>query len=152
MLWKSPRGEGSWLLKSEPTTFWTRVKLTLSRKSLKLTDGGADVCFEVTGVETAFNAAIESSRVNGQVVIVSVWEGPASISPNSLVLKEREIRGILAYRDIFPAVIKLIAEGTFRLDGLITREIPLSATSRPDIKGSYLGRFIFKKSCQKQWS
>lgn len=92
----------------------------------KLTGGGADVCFEVTGVEAALNAAIESSRVDGQVVIVSVWEGIASIPPNSLVLKEREIRGILAYRDIFPAVIQLIAEGTFQLNGLITREIPLS--------------------------
>ena len=32
----------------------------------KLTGGGADVCFEVTGVEIALNAAIESSRVDGQ--------------------------------------------------------------------------------------
>ncbi|UFJ39628.1 2,3-butanediol dehydrogenase [Brevibacillus humidisoli] len=90
------------------------------------TGGGADVCFEVTGMEQGLLSAIESARTNGQIVIVSIWEKPASIPPNQFVLKERQMKGVLGYRDIFPSVIQLIAEGRFQVDGLITKKIRLS--------------------------
>jgi (R,R)-butanediol dehydrogenase/meso-butanediol dehydrogenase/diacetyl reductase len=95
-----------------------------------ITDGGADVCFEVTGIETCLSQAIESSRTTGQIVIVSIWEKPAAIHPNSLVLKEREIRGIICYRDVFPDVIQLISDGKLQIDQMITKKIQLSQIVR----------------------
>jgi len=88
--------------------------------------GYSSVCFEVTGVESALNTAIETTGVAGQVVIVSLWEQNVTISPNQIVLKEREIVGSLAYRNIFPSVIKMISDHTFKLDGLVTKKIPIS--------------------------
>ncbi|WP_042451014.1 (R,R)-butanediol dehydrogenase, partial [Bacillus anthracis] len=72
---------------------------------------GVNVSFEVTGVEVVLRQAIESTSFEGQTVIVSVWEKDATITPNNLVLKEKEVVGILGYRHIFPAVIKLISSG-----------------------------------------
>jgi len=95
----------------------------------EITNGGAHVCFEVTGVETCLNLAIESTKADGQVIIVSIWEKPASISPNQFVLKERQLKGVLAYRDIFPAVIELISEGRLQVDQLITKKISLDHLS-----------------------
>lgn len=91
----------------------------------RLTNGGVDIAFEVTGVDVVLNNAIESTDYGGQTVIVSVWEGKANILPNMLVLAEREIKGILAYRDIFPAVIKLISSGQIPAEKLITKKIKL---------------------------
>jgi (R,R)-butanediol dehydrogenase/meso-butanediol dehydrogenase/diacetyl reductase len=90
-----------------------------------LTNGGVDVAFEVAGVEAVLTNAIDSTIFGGQVVIVSVWERKAAIAPNSLVIPEREIKGIIAYRDIFPAVIRLIANGQLPAEKLITKKIKL---------------------------
>lgn len=93
----------------------------------EITGGGADVYFEVTGVEPGLLGAIESSKANGQTVIVSVWEKPVSFSPNAIVLRERHIMGSFGYpNNIFPAVIRLISEGRIQVDELITKKIPLS--------------------------
>ncbi|ALS23023.1 MULTISPECIES: 2,3-butanediol dehydrogenase [Paenibacillus] len=92
----------------------------------RLTNGGADICFEVTGVDRCLNDAIDCAKTDGQIIIVSIWEKQASIFPNNLVLKEREIKGVLAYRNIFPAVIDLISEGRLQVDQLITRKISLN--------------------------
>ncbi|TKH03459.1 2,3-butanediol dehydrogenase [Peribacillus simplex] len=92
----------------------------------QITDGGADVCFEVTGVEPCINYAINSSKTDGQVIVVSIWESPVSIHLNHFVLKERQLKGAMCYRDIFPAVIQLISEGRLEVNPLITRKINLN--------------------------
>ena len=87
-----------------------------------LTNGlGVNVSFEVTGVEVVLRQAIESTSFEGQTVIVSVWEKDATITPNNLVLK-RKVVGILGYRHIFPAVIKLISSGQIQAEKLITKK------------------------------
>ncbi|MGM7724220.1 2,3-butanediol dehydrogenase [Metabacillus sp. Hm71] len=91
----------------------------------ELTNGGADVCFEVTGVDVCLNDAIECAKTRGQVLIVSIWEKESSISPNSLVLKERQLKGILGYRNVFPMTIRLIAEGRLPVEEVITEKIVL---------------------------
>lgn len=91
----------------------------------KITNGGVDVSFEVTGVGIVLKQAVQSTSLEGQIVIMSLWEKDASLSPNELVLKEREMIGILAYRDIFPAVINLISSGQIKADNLITKTIKI---------------------------
>ncbi|KAF4325684.1 hypothetical protein G195_000750 [Phytophthora kernoviae 00238/432] len=66
------------------------------------TQGGVNVAYEVTGVPRE-----------------------APILPNSIVMKERTVNGIIGYRDVFPAVISLMAKGFFPADKLVTKRINL---------------------------
>lgn len=90
-----------------------------------LTGGGVDVAFEVTGVPAVLQQCIDATRYEGETVIVSIWEKPASFQPNTVVLKERSLKGIIAYRDIFPAVMELMVQGYFAADKLVTKRIAL---------------------------
>ena len=91
----------------------------------RLTGGGADVSFEVTGVAPVLKQSIEDIKNDGECVIVSIWEGEASIHPNEIVIKEKTVKGIIAYRDVFPAVLKLMEQGYFSKDKLVTKHIKL---------------------------
>lgn len=89
----------------------------------ELTGNGADVCFEAAGVEPTLTSALDSVKVGGQVLIVSLWEKNPAIALNSLVFKEVNIKGIICYRDIFPTVIEMIASGKLQSEKLITNKI-----------------------------
>jgi len=91
----------------------------------ELTKGGADVAFEVTGIPKVLQQCIDSPHFEGDIVVVSIWETEASFHPNSIVLKERSMRGIIAYRDVFPATMELMTRGYFSGDILITQQIPI---------------------------
>lgn len=91
----------------------------------RLTDGGADVVFEVTGVPPVLEQALESVRIGGELMIVSIFEKEAPIQPNKIVMQERSISGIIGYRDVFPAVISLMEKGYFPADKLVTKRINL---------------------------
>lgn len=95
------------------------------QKLIDLTDGGVDVAFEVTGVPVVLQQAIDSTTFEGETVIVSIWEKEANVQPNNIVLKERNVKGIIAYRDIFPAVMELMKRGYFPADKLVTKRIKL---------------------------
>lgn len=92
----------------------------------RLTEGGADVAYEVTGVPAVLNQAIQSTKISGQIMIVSIFEREAPIHPNQIVMQERNIAGIIGYRDVFPAVISLMQQGYFTADKLVTKRIALS--------------------------
>lgn len=91
----------------------------------KATGSGVDVAFEVTGVPRVLPQAIEATRYDGQTLIVSIWESEASFQPNSVVLKERQIRGTIAYRDVYPAVMQLMLQGYFSAEKLVTKRIAI---------------------------
>ncbi|WP_046176014.1 2,3-butanediol dehydrogenase [Domibacillus indicus] len=91
----------------------------------ELSGGGVDVSFEVTGVPAVLPQAIDSTSFEGETIIVSIWESEASVQPNNIVLQERTVKGIIAYRDIFPAVMKLMQQGYFQAEKLVTKRIHL---------------------------
>ncbi|MCU9613047.1 2,3-butanediol dehydrogenase [Caldibacillus lycopersici] len=91
----------------------------------QLTNGGVDVAYEVTGVPPVLTQAILSTKFNGETMIVSIFEREASLHPQNIVMKERTINGIIGYRDVFPAVISLMAQGYFPADKLVTKRITL---------------------------
>ncbi|WNS76069.1 2,3-butanediol dehydrogenase [Bacillus sp. DTU_2020_1000418_1_SI_GHA_SEK_038] len=91
----------------------------------QFTNGGVHVSFEVTGVPVVLTQAINSTKFNGETMIVSIFEKEASIHPQNIVLKERTVTGIIGYRDVFPAVISLMAQGYFPADKLVTKRITL---------------------------
>lgn len=90
-----------------------------------LSDGGVDVAFEVTGVPAVLAQCINSTHYEGETVVVSIWEKEASFQPNTLVLHERSVKGIIAYRHIFPAVMELMTRGYFQADKLVSKKILL---------------------------
>lgn len=95
------------------------------------TDGGADVSFEVAGVEASFNAAVESTAPSGRTTIVSIWEEEVSTHPNTLVLGERTVTGTLAYLggprsdEEYGMVIDMLADGRLDPEPFITDRIGL---------------------------
>ncbi len=89
--------------------------------------GGVEVAFEVTGVPAVLPQAIEATRYEGQTLVVSIWESEASFQPNAVVLRERDIKGTIAYRNVYPAVMALMEQGYFSADRLVTKRIALDA-------------------------
>jgi (R,R)-butanediol dehydrogenase/meso-butanediol dehydrogenase/diacetyl reductase len=92
----------------------------------RLTGGGADVTYEVTGVPVVLTQAMQSTVIGGQIMIVSIFEREAPIQPNQIVMKERNIAGIIGYRNVFPAVISLMTQGYFSAEKLVTKRIGLN--------------------------
>ncbi|MNN19310.1 Sorbitol dehydrogenase [compost metagenome] len=90
------------------------------------TNGGVAVAFEVTGVAPVLKQAIDSTELSGQIMIVSIFEKEAAIHPNQITLKERNMAGIIGYRDVFPSVISLMGQGYFPADKLVTKKIKLA--------------------------
>ncbi|WAA09778.1 2,3-butanediol dehydrogenase [Fervidibacillus albus] len=86
---------------------------------------GVDVSFEVAGIEVTVNNAIEATKPEGDIVNVSIWEKSASIPLNNLVLTEKNMVSIIAYRNIFPEVIQLIANGQIKALELVTKHISI---------------------------
>lgn len=89
-------------------------------------EGGVTVAFEVTGVPVVLKQAIDTTKLGGQIMIVSIFEKEAAIHPNQIVLKERNMAGIIGYRDVFPSVISLMDQGYFPADKLVTKKIKLN--------------------------
>lgn len=94
-------------------------------KLQSLSGGGVDVAFEVTGIPDVLNQALHSTHAGGETVVVSIWEGEASFHPNDLVIQERTMKGIIAYRHIYPAVMALMQQGYFRAEDMVTQRISL---------------------------
>lgn len=91
----------------------------------RLTIGGVEVAFEVTGVPVVLRQAIQSTDIGGETMIVSIWEKSAEIMPNDIVIQERSIKGIIGYRDVFPQVLSLMEKGYFSAEKLVTKKIKL---------------------------
>ncbi|GEL07771.1 2,3-butanediol dehydrogenase [Salisediminibacterium halotolerans] len=89
----------------------------------RLTGGGVDVAFEVTGIPKVLNQTIHSAHRGGEIVVVSIWESEASFQPNDIVIQERTMKGIIAYRNIYPQVMELMTQGYFSGDDMITARI-----------------------------
>lgn len=97
----------------------------------EMTDGGVDVAFEAAGIATTVTQAIRSTKSQGQITVVSIFEEEIGIQPNDIVLGERSITGTLAYEGgprsarEFGPTIQMLADGQFDPDSLITNRIDL---------------------------
>ena len=89
------------------------------------TNGGVNVSFEVTGVPVVLPQSLEVAEKGGELVVVSIWEKPATIHPNEIVIQEKTMKGVIAYRDVFPKVLELMGQGYFSKDLLVTKRIKL---------------------------
>ena len=100
---------------------------------MALTDQrGADVSFEVIGLEATIEQAFNMARRGGQTIIVGVPKMEVMVNIPAafgLVFTEKQIRGCWygssnVHTDV-PKLTKLYSEGKLMLDELISREIKL---------------------------
>ena len=90
-----------------------------------MTNGGADVSYEVTGVPVVLGQALAAVHKAGECMVVSIWEREANINPNEFAIQEKTLKGIIAYRHIFPKVLELMEQGYFSAEKLVTKKIKL---------------------------
>lgn len=96
-------------------------------------NGGVDASFEVAGIERTVQDAIASTKKDGTVTIVSIFEEHVEIDPNAIVLGERSVTGTLAYEGgprsdtEFGAVLEMFSNGSLDADSLITSRIGLES-------------------------
>jgi (R,R)-butanediol dehydrogenase/meso-butanediol dehydrogenase/diacetyl reductase len=98
----------------------------VTARVLELTNGlGADVCFECSSVNAVLDQLLVAVKPGGVVVNVSIWGERATIDMQTVVLKEIDLRGTIAYVNDHPATIKLVQDGKVALAPFITAKIPL---------------------------
>ncbi|RBP84559.1 2,3-butanediol dehydrogenase [Marinomonas rhizomae] len=93
---------------------------------MKITENrGVDVAFECTSNNKVLDTLVESTKATGAIVIVSIWSHPATVNVHSVVMKELDIRGTIAYVNNHKETIKLVEEGKVNLEPFITQRIEL---------------------------
>ena len=93
---------------------------------MKITaDKGADVSFECSSVNAVLDTLVAATKPTGVVVIVSIWSHPATVNVHSVVMKELDVRGTIAYCNDHAETIKLVEEGKINLEPFITQRIKL---------------------------
>lgn len=90
------------------------------------TGGGADVAFEVAGVEQSVNQALGTTRSGGTTTIVSIFEEEVTLDPNTIVMPEQTVVGTAAFEGgplsgrEFGTTIRNFATGAFDPTPLVT--------------------------------
>ncbi|ERJ59067.1 2,3-butanediol dehydrogenase [Sphingobacterium paucimobilis] len=97
----------------------------LSQKVKSITGLGVDVFLDCAGVQSSYTNGIDSVRNGGTAVLVALFGKPVNTNVLDQVLREITIKGIIAYRNIFPQVIALIDSGRMPVEKLVTRKISL---------------------------
>ena len=88
-----------------------------------MTNGGVDVSYEVTGVPVVLGQALAAVHKAGECMVVSIWEREASINPNEFAIQKKSLKGIIAYRHIFPKVLELMEQGYFSAENWLLRKL-----------------------------
>lgn len=91
----------------------------------KITGHGVDVYLDAAGVQASFTTGVTSLRNGGTAVLVALFGKEVTYSAFDQVVREITIKGIIAYRNIFPQVIALIDSGRMPVEKLVTSKIEL---------------------------
>jgi (R,R)-butanediol dehydrogenase/meso-butanediol dehydrogenase/diacetyl reductase len=93
---------------------------------MKITGGkGVDVAFECSSVNEVLDTLVAAAKPTGVLVIVSIWSHPATVNVHSVVMKELDVRGTIAYCNDHHETIKLVEDGKINLAPFITQRIRL---------------------------
>lgn len=80
-----------------------------------------DVVFECSGVPKLANAALDTIKAGGTIVVLALYDDPVTFNPTALVQKEIRLQGSIAYTsDDFGEAVELLAGGRAKADPLIT--------------------------------
>jgi threonine dehydrogenase-like Zn-dependent dehydrogenase len=92
-----------------------------------LTDGeGPDVIIEAVGLAQTFRAAVEEVVFTGRVVYIGYAKSPVEYETKLFVQKELDVLGSRNCLGDFPRVIEVLEKGSFPVDDVVTRVVPLA--------------------------
>jgi 2-desacetyl-2-hydroxyethyl bacteriochlorophyllide A dehydrogenase len=102
--------------------------LGLETVSMDDVTGISPACvFECAGTPAAAQLAVQTLRPLGRLLLVGLALEPLDLAAPPIVIKELEIRGVIAYRrGQFQAAIDLLAAGAIPVDELISEVVPLA--------------------------
>jgi D-xylulose reductase len=93
----------------------------------ELTDGwGADIVFEASGNEKAFDGIIDLLCPGGCLVLVGMPQRAIPLDVVAVQIKEARIESVFRYANIFPRAIQLIASGKLDVKPFISRTFPFA--------------------------
>lgn len=103
-----------------------RSEVDVVAKAAELTDGvGPDAGFDAAGVNATVNTLLKAVRPGGVVVMEAIWGHPAELDMHTLVVREIDLRGTIAYVSNHESTIRLVQEGKVDLKPFITHRIGL---------------------------
>lgn len=93
-----------------------------------LTGGaGADAAFDAAAGPSTFDVAMGAVRARGSVVNVAAWEKPIEFNPTSLLFKEVNLTGSLAYTNAdFAEAVAIGERGGDLLQQMVTNSVTLA--------------------------
>ena len=92
-----------------------------------LTNGiGADVVFECAGVPLSFQTCTDYVKSGGQVIVVGINDKDVAFNNFQMVVREIEMKGVLAYYDEFGEIIEYLDKGKIRTEPLVSDIIELT--------------------------
>ncbi|KAI9047442.1 hypothetical protein LZ554_008161 [Drepanopeziza brunnea f. sp. 'monogermtubi'] len=99
-------------------------------------DGGADIAFDATGLQSTLDTALAVVKPGGVVFNVAIHEKPLLVNPNAFTFKEARLMGGICYtREDFEDVLRGLAAGELPDAGdLITSVVPLEDV----VEGAFL--------------
>lgn len=100
---------------------------SVARAVRELTNGGADLVVDASGVAAALEAAPDMTVRGGRIALVGLPKVAPVIDAARLVLYERSLVASLGYAHDLPRVAAMIAAGRLDPERLITRTITLDA-------------------------
>lgn len=111
----------------------------------KLTNGiGADVVFECAGVPLSFQTCTNYVKSGGQVIMVGINDKDVAFNNFQLVVREIEMKGVLAYYDEFAEVIECLDQGKIRTEPLVSDIIKLTDLEEKGFKRLIASQDIVK--------
>jgi threonine dehydrogenase-like Zn-dependent dehydrogenase len=86
---------------------------------------GPDVVIEAVGSPATFRAAVQEVAFTGRVVYIGYAKAPVQYDTKLFVQKELDILGSRNCLGDFPNVIKVLEQGDFPVDDVVTTIVPL---------------------------
>jgi (R,R)-butanediol dehydrogenase/meso-butanediol dehydrogenase/diacetyl reductase len=120
---KGMRGD---VARSLGATVFNPQEMDVVAEIKRRTDGdGVDLAIDDAGVSETLVMAINATRTRGRVVEVGIFEAPVTFNINDVVLREREILGILNTGGLIPLSLQYMVDGRLDPTPLISGRIAL---------------------------
>lgn len=107
------------------TTVINAIEENSVNRILELSNGGVDVSYEAAGAEITLANSLSVLKKGGELMVVSIVPEPVKVDILQLTFREATMTSVLAYRNIYPEVISLIASGVLDVKKVVTKKINL---------------------------
>ena len=103
---------------ADPNTKKTILDLTAGR--------GADIAFEVVGIQDTILLSIDLLRKGGYLTILGNLSPKVEIPLQALVTRQLRLQGSCAINGEYPEILELISSGKLNMSAILSAEVPLS--------------------------